>query len=311
MSTIVTVTANPSLDRTVRVDRLRRGRLQRARPVRTDAGGKGVNVSRALAAHGLPTRAVLSVGGGTGAELLALLERDGVPHTAVPVAEPVRSNLTVAEADGTVTKLNEPGPRLTPAEAEALLAAAADPHAAWIAGCGSLPPGAPDHSYARLVERARAAGAGTAVDTSGPALNASLDAGPDLVKPNLDELAAASGAPVATLGDAVKAAELLRGRGAGAVLATLGADGAILVDDSGIHHATAPAGPVVGTVGAGDAALAGFLAAGGAGPGALAAAVAWGAAAVTLPGSRVPGPDDIGLDAVATTPSPDLGRVLA
>lgn len=324
---IVTVTANPSLDRTFEVDRLRRGEVQRAQGDRVDPGGKGVNVSRALVANGYATRAVLISGGHAGTELLDLLAEAGVPIIEVPVSQGVRSNLTLAEADGTVTKLNEAGPVLRAEEIEELLdaAVAAPPNyalqtpsssierpTAWIAGCGSLPPGVGDDFYAVLVERARSAGAATAVDSSGAALDACLSARPDLVKPNLEELAEASHTPITTLGDAVKAAEVLRAAGAGAVLASLGADGAILVAAEGVWHAKAPlAGPVASTVGAGDAALAGFLAAGGRGPKALAAAVAWGTAAVSLPGSIMPAPNDIDLGAVEVTGTPDTGRVLS
>jgi 1-phosphofructokinase len=324
---IVTVTANPSLDRTIEVERLRRGEVQRAAGTRVDAGGKGVNVSRALVANGHATRAVLVTGGHAGLELIDLLAEAGVPVIEVNVSQEVRSNLTIAEADGTVTKLNEAGPALRAEEIEELLDAvvAAPPNyaeqspsssldrpTAWIAGCGSLPPGVDADFYADLVERARDAGAKVAIDTSGPALDTCLAARPDLVKPNLDELAEAARVPITTLGDAVKAAEALRDAGAAAVLASLGADGAILVDATGVTHAEAPlAAPVASTVGAGDAALAGFLAAGGEGPQALAAAVAWGTAAVSLPGSIMPAPHDIDLDAVAVTRTPDYDRALS
>ncbi|GAB4003659.1 hypothetical protein GCM10029992_46300 [Glycomyces albus] len=107
---IVTVTANPSLDRTIEVGRLRRGQVQRASGNRVDPGGKGVNVSRALVANGLATRAILSSGGHAGSELIGLLTEAEVPFFEVGIADPIRSNLTVAEADGTVTKLNELGP---------------------------------------------------------------------------------------------------------------------------------------------------------------------------------------------------------
>ncbi|WP_112138744.1 1-phosphofructokinase family hexose kinase, partial [Glycomyces dulcitolivorans] len=267
---IVTVTANPSLDRTIAVEVLRRGEVHRASSDRVDPGGKGVNVSRALVANGHATRAVLTTGGHAGSELLDLLGEAGVHVEEVPVSQGVRSNLTIAEADGTVTKLNESGPALRPEEVEELLTAAIAPtldrRASWIAGCGSLPPGVGPDFYAVLVERTHQAGARAAVDTSGPALAASLRARPDLVKPNRDELAEAAHAAITTLGDAVEAAEALRSQGAQAVLVSLGADGAILVDADGVHHAEAPlAGPVASTVGAGDASLAGFLAAGGAG----------------------------------------------
>ncbi|MFC3494728.1 1-phosphofructokinase family hexose kinase [Glycomyces rhizosphaerae] len=324
---IVTVTANPSLDRTFEVDRLRRGEVQRAKGDRVDPGGKGVNVSRALVANGHATRAVLVSGGHAGTELLDLLAEEGVPIIEVPVSQGVRSNLTITEDDGTVTKLNEAGPVLRAEEIEELLdaAIAAPPNyasqkpsssidrpTAWIAGCGSLPPGVSVDFYAVLVERARAAGTATVIDSSGAALEACLAARPDLVKPNREELAEAAGTPITTLGDAVKAAEALRAAGAGAVLASLGADGAILVAAEGVWHAKAPlAGPVASTVGAGDAALAGFLAAGGRGPEALAAAVAWGTAAVSLHGSIMPAPNDIDLGAVEVTGTPDTGRVLS
>ncbi|WP_034274658.1 1-phosphofructokinase [Haloechinothrix halophila] len=311
---IVTVTANPSLDRTVEVDQLRRGEVQRALTTSVDAGGKGVNVSRALVAHGRPTRAVLCSGGFAGLELLALLRETGVPLREVPVTGGIRSNLTLAEPDGTVTKLNEPGPRLSTSEVDAMLDAATEAvigETDWVAGCGSLPPGMPVDIYARLTERAHALGASVAVDTSGAALDACLAAGPDLVKPNLDELAACAGAEIRTLGDAVKAAQVLRDRGAGAVLASLGADGAILLDATGARHATARLdASAVSTVGAGDATLAGYLAAGGIGDHALRAAVTWGAAAVTLPGSSMPTPNDLDRVTAEVQRSIDPARVL-
>ncbi|NUQ87682.1 MAG: 1-phosphofructokinase, partial [Glycomyces artemisiae] len=137
---IVTVTANPSLDRTIAVDRLLRGEIHRATGDRVDPGGKGVNVSRALVANGHRTCAVLTTGGHAGAELLDLLSEAGVAVEEVPVSQAIRSNLAIAEADGTVTKLNETGPVMRPTEIEELLIAAITPtldrSASWIAGCG-------------------------------------------------------------------------------------------------------------------------------------------------------------------------------
>jgi 1-phosphofructokinase len=310
---IVTVTVNPSLDRTVQVETLRRGAVLRALATYVHPGGKGVNVSRALIANGHRTVAVLSSGGYASAELRALLDDAGVPARHVPVAGPVRTNLTVAEPDGTVTKVNEPGPVLTPREFAALLRGMTDSietGADWVAGCGSLPPGAPSAFYARLVSAAKAHGARAAVDTSGDALAGCLGAGPDLIKPNVHELAECAGIEIRTLGDALKAAESLRDRGAKAVLASLGADGAILVGEHDTAHAVARARvPVLSTVGAGDAMLAGFLAAGGTGVAALVEAVAWGTAAVTLPGSHLPTPDDLDRAAVEVS-AIDTNRTL-
>src|SRR5581483_9917827 len=107
---IVTLTANPSLDRTLEVPALRRGSVIRSSAVHTDPGGKGVNISRALAAHGRKTLAVLPAGGAEGAQLSALLIPQGVDLVEVPVAGASRINVSLVEPDGTVTKVNEAGP---------------------------------------------------------------------------------------------------------------------------------------------------------------------------------------------------------
>lgn len=307
---IVTVTANPSLDRTIEIEHLLRGTVHRAGVFREEAGGKGVNVARALASNRRKVRAVLPSGGIDGTLLTTLLADAGIDFVTVPITEPVRTNISVAEADGTVTKLNTAGPNLQTGEVDALLAAAVDTAgaAAWAACSGSLPPGAPDDLYARLVAALRSVGCAVAVDTSGPALAAALAAGPDLVKPNAEELAEAVGAPITTLGDALAAAQQLRRRGAKAVLASLGRDGALLVDGDGALHGEAPVDIVRSAVGAGDATLAGFLAGGGHGRPGLAEALAWGAAAVGLPGTRMPTPVDLDRTAVRIHDEPDPYR---
>ncbi|MCW2499409.1 MAG: 1-phosphofructokinase [Frankiales bacterium] len=294
---IVTLTANPSVDRTVEVDALVRGAVLRATGTRVDPGGKGVNVSRALAAHGLATCAVLPCGGAEGIQLAELLASGGVEVRAVPIAGAVRANVSVVEPDGTVTKLNEPGPALSPAEVAALLDATADlgSRAAWVVLSGSLPPGCPDDVYARLIARLPGQ---VAVDSSGAPFARALPAGPDLVKPNREELEEVTGLPVSTVGEVVTAARSLIDRGAKAVLASLGADGAVLVDGTGAWYGESPVDCPVSSVGAGDATLAGFLAGGGQGPEALREALAYGAAAVRLPGSRMPVPSDLDRSAV-------------
>jgi len=311
---VLTVTPNPSLDRTYEIDGLARGAVLRAGADRVDPGGKGVNVSRALAAAGAATVAVLPLGGPEGALLAELLGERGIEVAGVPVRGSTRVNISLAEPDGTLTKINAAGPDLTADEAEALLETvglrAADADADWAACCGSLPRGLPPQWYAGLVVRAHATGVRVALDTSGPALAAALRERPDVIKPNADELAEAVGRPLATVGDAVKAAEGLRGAGAGAVLASLGATGQLLVDGTGTYFGSTPAVPVRSDVGAGDASLAGFLAAGGSGPDALATAVAHGAAAVQLPGSEMPRPEDLHPDAVTVTTDPPLDHPL-
>ena len=283
---IVTVTPNPSIDRTIQIDRLERGGLIRAGSATLEAAGKGLNVSRALVGQGVDTLAVLPVARDTASTYLGLLA-DEVQIAAVSVAGSVRVNISLVEPDGTVTKVNEPGPRLENPEVDAILVAIASaPPADWIVGCGSLPPGAPIDFYARLSELG-SADRRIAIDSSGEALEVASKAGIALIKPNLAELSAIAGRTLASLGDAVDAARQLVVQGVGAVLVSLGPDGAILVDGAGrASHAEASIDDAVNTVGAGDALLAGFLASG-ADAAALAEAVAWSVAAVRSPGTRM------------------------
>jgi 1-phosphofructokinase len=309
---IVTVTLNPSLDRAMDIDTLTRGEVLRAATAHIDPGGKGVNVSRALLANGVASTAVVPCGGEEGAQLVRMLEAEGVAMAAVPIAGRTRSNITLAEPDGTVTKINEAGPELAPDEFAAVTEAVLDAArtAEWVVLCGSLPPGPSVEAFGELCGRLVAAGVRLAVDTSGPALGAAAAAGAALVKPNREELAEAAGTELETLGDVVDAANKLRKAGAGAVLASLGADGAVLIEDSGVVTGKSPVSAPRSTVGAGDALLAGFLAAGATGESALAEGLAWGAAAVRQPGSRMPGPADMERETVHLDPRPDLGRRL-
>ena len=285
---ILTVTPNPSLDRTYEVPSLDRGEVIRATGERMDPGGKGVNVSRAVAAAGQRTVAVLPLGGAPGALVADLLDAQGIEVAPVPIAGGTRSNIALAEADGVLTKINAPGPELSAAEAGVApgdRAAGSRPRptgspAAAACRAVSPPPGTPTSSPVRTP---RAPGS-PSTPPARPSL-AALRERPDVVKPNAEELAEAVGRPLATIGDAVKAAEELRELGAGAVLASLGADGQLLVNGSGTWFGSARVDTVRSNVGAGDSSLAGFLIAGGSGPEALASAVAHGAAAVQLPGS--------------------------
>lgn len=310
---IVTFTANPSLDRTVELpSALRRGEVQRATAVRREPGGKGVNVSRALAASGLAAIAVLP--GDDDDPVVTGLRGEGINYLNLPVGQALRSNIALTEPDGTTTKVNEPGPTLSPEQQDQLLAALLE-HArgaAWLVLAGSLPPGVPDDFYARVTgeirERLGAQAPRIAVDSSGAPLRAAVagEAGPDLLKPNAEELAELTG-----IGDgdgleadpvlAAKAAHTLVSRGVGAVLATLGSKGAILATAAGSWHATHAPITARSTVGAGDSALAGYLlahTAGSAPSDCLRQAVAHGAAAASLPGSTVPTVDQTSPNAV-------------
>jgi 1-phosphofructokinase len=309
---IVTLTPNPSVDRTVEVEKLNLGEISRATGGRVDSGGKGVNIAAALVAHGRPALAVFPCGGPEGEQLALMLDQAGIATVQVPVAGSTRANITIVEADGTVTKLNELGPKLSQAEIAALIdaTAIAAGRAEWVVCCGSLPVGIADDFYALVVERIAASDTRVAVDTSGQALLKALTTSPDVVKPNREELAAATGVDVETLGDAVEAARALRDRGARTVIASLGPSGALYVDGAHTVHAEAIVERPRSSVGAGDALLAGFLCNGGRGVDAFAIGVAWAAAAVSLPGTRMPGPQQVDFSVVRVHDAIQADRAL-
>ena len=300
---IVTVTLNPSLDRTLAVSQLARGEVIRADSTIEDPGGKGVNVTRFLTTRGSDSVAVLPVGGPIGRGLVGLLDEAGIPYRSIPIHGRTRANVAVVEPDGTTTKLNEPGPELAAAEVDALVDAVAELVTAdgWVVVAGSLPADPDTSVLNRLADVARAAGARFALDASGAALADGLSAGPDLIKPNDEELGEILGRELTTLEEVLAGCDEARARGAGTVICSLGAKGAVLVDDHGRWSATGAKVPVLSTVGAGDSLPPGFLHGGGSGPDALRVGIAWATAAVQTPGTGVPAAELINPDAVQIT----------
>ena len=333
---IVTVTPNPSIDRTLNVPAVRRGEVIRVREASSEAGGKGINVSRALAQMGVPTLAIAPASAPTRSRLDELIG-GAFPLRTVPIDGEIRVNVSLVEPDGTVTKVNEPGPTLTELEAAAVLdavvaaimetlPAGADTGAdgsggrspsslldgrdePWVVGCGSLPPGVPETFYAQLAARLPSP-IRVAVDADRIALRAVLRTSVTLLKPNRSELEEVVGRELPTLGDVADAAAELVAGGPERILVSLGPDGALVVDRSGACHAEARIDDVANPVGAGDALLAGFLAAG-ATAAALPTAIAWSVAACRAPGTRMPAVSPRDEAAVNVRPTVDRSRRLA
>jgi 1-phosphofructokinase len=302
---LVTVTPNPSLDLLFEAGRLVWDDANRVEPPRRRPGGQGINVIRALRALGGHGLAVAPLGGGVGDELRALLDAEGTALRAVPIAGETRLFVGVRERDtGRSLLVNPRGPRLSGAEGDALLAAAAaaldESGARWLAGCGSLAPGLPADTYARLAAHARARGVRFVPDADGEALRAAAHAGCDLLVPNHHEAARLLGTRIDGPAAAAAAARSLLGFGPRLAAVTLGRDGAVAATRTGAWHARPPqlaAGPgltpaeqgadgadarhAASAVGAGDAFLAALLLALDAGaepPDALRSAVAAGSA---------------------------------
>ncbi|MEU2281948.1 1-phosphofructokinase family hexose kinase [Streptomyces sp. NPDC013178] len=255
---ILTVTLNTALDITYRVPALRPHAEHRVTDVTERPGGKGLNVARVLAALGHEVTVTGFAGGATGRVVRdGLVGLTGVTDGLIPVTGTTRRTVAVVdERTGDTTRLNEPGPVITPAEwsafqeaYEGLLAGAQA-----VALCGSLPPGVPVGAYAGLVRTARAAGTPVLLDTSGEPLRRAVAARPDLIKPNADELAELTGSH-----EPLRATQDARRRGARSVVASLGPEGLIAATPEGRWRATPPARLSGNPTGAGDSASAGLL----------------------------------------------------
>ena len=254
---IPTVTLNPAVDQTMRFeDPLSAETVNRSTVSRFDAGGKGINVSQFLTALGTETVASGTVGGFTGQFLREALHDDGVETDFVEVEAPTRLNSTILAA-GTEYKLNQHGPEVPPSVADDIVdrIAARDPDRAMVGG--SLPPGLNIDAVDQIAD---AGSWQTVVDVKGELLR-ELSADYALCKPNRDELAGATDRPVETVEECVAAARKLRKAGFERVVASLGADGAVLVGPDGAVYADPLDVDVADTVGAGDAMLTGVLAA--------------------------------------------------
>ena len=309
---VITVTLNPSIDRTIALSSLSVGEINRASEITLHPGGKGVNVSRAAHAFGVDTHA-LFIGGKLGESWMsAQLDKASIPHTVISIGDAIRSNMTIVEESGNVTKINEPGQVLSQADLESVKSAlsAIDLNGNWVVFAGRLNPGLSADSYAELAAFARSRGAKVAVDTSGAEFASAVKAGAvDLVKPNHDELSELVRRPLMTISDVIEAAREVIAGGVSTVLCSMGADGALLITSDNATHCE-PIEKVSGTpVGAGDILLGIFIAAG-CDVKALESAIAWSAASVPLPGTSIPTPAQAGAISVRTREDFDRARVL-
>ena len=317
---ILTLTPNPSIDATISLhEEIQLGAVHRAESVSQVAGGKGVNVTHAVALAGVETLALVPAREDD--HFLSLTAADSIPVEAIPMDGTIRINTTLTEPDGRTTKLNGPGPVLSADTQRAVLDAVAAhaPKAEWLVMAGSLPKGVPTEWYTQLVAAARGANPELriAVDTSDApmvALGEGLDtAAPDLIKPNgleLGQLAGVDGKELekaAEGGDysgVVEAARVVVKRGIPEVLVTLGGAGAVLVTADEAWVATPPPITVKSTVGAGDSSLSGYILArrtGASYADSLRQAVAYGSAAASLPGTQIPTPQQLDIDHTAVS----------
>ena len=264
---ILTVTLNAAIDRTLAVPNFHVGRRHRAVEQTAVAGGKGVNVARALKALGRPVLATGTAGGGTGARIIELLDEEGITNDFVRIHEESRMSTAVIDpTDGVTTEVNERGPALSNAERERVverilyLAQGAQ----IVVLCGSLPRGVPVELYGQLIEELKRLGVTTVLDCEGEPLRIGTRAFPDLVTPNLTEAEELVGHEFADDEDRMSGVRAIVELGArdavityeSGCVALLGGDSAERV---AYRVSVEPREPL-SAIGAGDAFLAGYVA---------------------------------------------------
>lgn len=293
---ILTVTLNPAVDHTVNVEGdLDAERVNRAEVARYDAGGKGINVSKYLTGLGAETVATGIVGGLFGEYVTRQLSRTKIPHDFVEMSGCTRLNTTIL-TNNDEFKINQSGNAVTRETIRSVIETVHDYDPEVVVIAGSLPPGVGPATIDRI---AQAGDWDTVVDVGGHLLE-QLRVDYALAKPNRQELATATGMPTETVDDCIRAARTLRENGFERVVASLGADGAVLSTATETLAVPSLRAEVVDTAGAGDAMLAGIVHAltqGYSDERALRIGTAVAGRSVTVPGTSVP--DLSGMDETA------------
>src|SRR6185503_7930011 len=262
---LVCISANPAIDRRLRLESIAVGEVNRALSAQPFPGGKAAHVAMVAKALSVDVMWVGFLGGAAGEQCESGLSAFGIPLTVIRTQSETRVNLELVSADGKVTEILEPGGAVTEGEVERLLTTCRDLFAesergTQVAMSGSLPPGAPRDLYAELIRLAHHYECRTLFDTSGDALRQGLNAAPDFVKPNRNEASAFANHPIENTHRAAEAMQKFFAAGAKSVAISLGADGMIWeCSPAGDLFVSQPA-PLANCspVGCGDAALAGF-----------------------------------------------------
>ena len=255
---ILTVSLNPAVDRTCRLKKLTPGEVNRMDEAESVAGGKAVNVTKVLRQFHIPVAAVGFLGGAGGKLIEEAMEQLGVECHFTRIAGDTRTSTNLLEENGRVTELLEPGPVVTQKELGNFL----NRFTGCLESCklavlsGSLPAGVPGDLYGRLIELCHMAGCRVILDSSGDALRAGIQAGPDIVKPNRRELADLTGKKPESRGEVVEAARQILAAGVGRVVVSLGEEGLVWVEEERVYYQRALPVRAVNTVGCGDTVVA-------------------------------------------------------
>ncbi len=259
---IVTLTLNPAVDTSTTVGQFVPEQKLRCATPRHDAGGGGINVSKAIRRLGGESLALFTSGRTQGLLLQELVETEGITHQIIGIEGSTRENFIVTETStNNQYRFGMPGPVLTSAETEVCLAALRTLNGAtYVVASGSLPEGLPAEFYAVIASEVRKLGARFILDTSGEPLRAAANEGVFLLKPNVGELAKMVGTDKLELSDVDDAAlDIIHRGNCEVVVVSLGPQGAMLVTKEGYEHIPAPPVKKLSTVGAGDSMVGGMV----------------------------------------------------
>ena len=257
---IVTLTVNPAVDKSTHIDRLIPEQKLRCDAPRFDAGGGGINVSKAIKRLGGKSTAIFTTGGPSGQVLRDLVSQEGIDCEVIQTEQWTRENFIVAETSTNAQyRFGMPGAALSESETEAVLETLRQSKAEYVVASGSLPPQMDVNFYEKVAAISKEMGARLVLDTSGESLQAACDEGVFLLKPNIGELEALVGAKDLQIDDVDDAARMLIGDGkCEVVIVSMGPKGAILVTKDLCEHVPAPPVQKRSTVGAGDSMVAGM-----------------------------------------------------
>ncbi len=257
---ILTITLNPCIDKSTRVDELRPEAKLRCTEVVNEPGGGGINVSKALLRLGAETYALMPTGGHNGNMLRALLQEEKIPFHAVDTNVETRENWIVKEEDKNLQfRFTFPGREVEEKTIIQLIDLIRTFTPSFVVASGSLPPGLPPYFYGLIVKTANSIGGKCIVDTSGPALQALKDKHAYLLKPNIGELSKMLDVDKLDKREVPEAAQqAIRDGYAEMMAVSMGADGAWLVTANEKHYCMAPVVERKSTVGAGDSMVAGI-----------------------------------------------------
>lgn len=256
---IVTVTMNPAIDKTVEIGKLVCRGLNRIRKVEYDAGGKGINVSKTIHELGGCSVATGFLGGNNGQVISNVLKEKGIACDFVWVSGETRTNTKVVEDDGSLTELNEPGALITEKDIQELknkLLGYADQRTMFIFA-GSIPAGVSKDIYGEMIRLVKEKGACVLLDADGEAFYKSVEAGPDIIKPNQVELEEYFGLQEGTdTTELIRSAESLEKKGVKNIVVSMGKNGALFLMEDYKVRCPGLSVKAHSTVGAGDAMVA-------------------------------------------------------